>query len=886
MNYIKLSVIHPRLILVSALVLACVLFSYPISAQCPNQLSGFEYLGELDDHKYFISQTTTSWSIANDIAFSYGGYLATISSTEENNFILENALLLNTTSTAHIGLNDYASEGNFVWSNGEPVSYNNADLSFNDLGKNNVSINLWQNGGGWTLESVWLQTKFIIELPCDELIPDSNVEILSHTCPNEFPTPGNNLSFDLTVRNTDTNPSAPQTFGLYQSIASDIPIADNLIGQVTINALAPNETTVVTMDNIIMPDPFYFPGFSMNNTQWGPFYVKRFENTTGTSLEPDFNNPPFNIFCQTYTTDIAVSITNSSYKFGDEGIINYEGMITNNGPATAYNIKAIVGKTAFGSIPSIQTTPYQNILTYDDADETKVICINELGAGESIIVDVFYDFDNDLLPESYDVSIIAYSEHLVDTNGSDNSITQTFIYDPNVSDDCPDNISGFQYLGQYNSNRYFLSDAIVHWWEADSLAIENGGELTAIETPIENFFLYEYLNESAWIGMSDFQDENNFVWSNGEAVDFNNIQGANGPILDYVSINHWNGAWILNKPSNKKKFVIEVPCNEEPGSFPDLKGEDIELQATTGAQEYAVGFSFNLINGGNSDAANQYENKIFLSSDPFLSEDDAAVGELDFGFTPQESTSPVQAPEGIAIPWNLLLGSYYVIVVLDYNNDIEESDEMNNVIVSEQTLQVTGNACTIIPNVENGDMTVYGIPQGNSVFILYGAADEIVSMYTCSYDCPQEIEVNNLADGNYSIAFYYFTENWELDCQAYPIDITILFGNISGMEEESDAQYESNTPIDPMTFVEIKHQTLYPNPASDFIFATLESHFERAVQLEVYDINGRRSISKSIQLHKGIQAVELNITELPTGIHHLVLKSESQILSTQRFIKN
>ncbi len=885
MNVIKLHTIHPRFLLVSALLLVCYLFPSTIYAACPESLPGFEYLGEINDHQYYISENTATWSAANDIAFSYGGYLAAITSAEENAFILENALLLNAGPKAHIGLNDYDNEGNFVWSSGESISYNNVDVTFNDIDKNNVSINLWQNGGGWTLESKWLETHFIIELPCDEILPASKVEILSYSCPNDFPIAGNTITFNVTVKNQDTIPSLPQTFGFYQSITGDSPLADHLIGQTSVGVLMPNEIAVLTLSNIAIPNPFYFPGFSMNNTQWGLFYVKRYTNITGTSLEPDFNNPMFDIFCKTYSTDISVSFTNSNYKFGDEGLVDYEGVITNNGPATAYNLKAIVGKTAYGSIPSITTVPFETILTFDDADETKIICIDELAVGASITVDVFYDFDNATLPDSFDVSFVSYSEHLLEIDNSNNSVTETFIYDPNVSDDCPSSIIGYEYLGQYNSNRYFVSEAVVHWWEADSLAAEVGGELTAIETHAENVFLLGYLEESAWIGMSDFEQEGNFVWSNNQVVDFNNIQGVNGPALDYVSFNHWNGIWVLNKASNKKKFVIEVPCNEVPGSFADLTAESFELDALSAPQLSTVGYSFTLKNIGNSDAANYWTGNVWLSTDSILSPDDTHGGDLGTGFTGSDTEAIFTAADGLAIPWNLLLGDYFVILELDNTNIIEEFNEANNIIVATQKLEVTGNPCTLLPNVTDGDMTVYGIPQGFSSFILYGAASNIVYSYYCSNDCPDQIEIDDLPDGDYTVAFYHWSSDWLEECEVF-LDLSIFLGGIAGMTNNNDAEFDRNVPFDQLPFAAIKDQTLYPNPADDYVITTIESHIDREAQIEFYDINGRLVKTKLIQLQKGFQSLEFNITNLSSGVHHLVLKSGNQIISTQRFIKN
>ena len=882
MNINKLHALNVRFPLF-VLVLLCLTFPASLSAQCPNQIAGFDYLGELNNHKYYISQDKEIWETANSITLSNGGYLTSINTADENDFIFQQAQLLGISEKVHIGLNDVEIENIFVWPSGEPITFDNGlDLSFSGTENNNVSMNLWQGGGGWNVENKWVDAKFILELPCDELIPESDVEILSYSCPAEFPLAGNTISFNITVRNQGTVPSLPQTFGFYQSIIGDDPIADDLLGQAYVGTLAPNEIAVIPMNNVFIPDPFYFPGFLMNNTQWGPFYVKRFNNSSGTSLGPD-NTPLFDIFCQTYTTDIAVSFDNPNNEFGDEGIVEYEGYITNNGPATAYNIKVIVGETAYGSIPSIFTVPYENILTFDDG--TKMICIDELAAGASVLIDVYYDFDNVSLPDTFEASIIAYSEHLVDTNNPNNTATELFIFNPNVSDDCPNFIAGYQYLGQYNSNRYFISDILVHWWEADSLAAEVGGELTAIETETENLFLFGYLDESAWVGMSDFENEEEFVWSNGEPNLYDNIQGANGANLDYVSINHWNGDWVLNKPLNKKKFVIEVPCNEVPGSFADLTGTILDIGATSGAQETSVDFTFSLLNEGNSDAANEYISKVYLSADTILSPDDPKVGELTTGFTGQGTETIVEMEAGIAIPWNLLLGEYYVIVALDCGEIIPESNEINNIFVSSQTLEVTGDLCTILPNVEEGNMTIYGIPNGNSYLQIYGPAFELEESYTCFYDCDSYIEIPNFPDGVYNISFYYFDDNFNEICHTWLLEITIVDGTIAGMIEDSETEFETTIHFDPTVLVSVSNHSLYPNPANEYIIASIESFYDTEAQLEIYDINGRKSISKTLQIEKGVHPVELDINNLSSGIHHLVIKSENQVLSTQRFIK-
>ena len=68
-----------------------------------------------------------SWSDAEAYAQSLGGHLVTINDQAENDFIL-NILRRGLRESVWIGLNDVASEGNFVWASGQPVSYTDWNL--------------------------------------------------------------------------------------------------------------------------------------------------------------------------------------------------------------------------------------------------------------------------------------------------------------------------------------------------------------------------------------------------------------------------------------------------------------------------------------------------------------------------------------------------------------------------------------------------------------------------------------------------------------------------------------------------------------------------------------------------------------------------------------
>jgi hypothetical protein len=74
-------------------------------------------------HYYTATDTNLSWTGANTLAISQGGYLASVLSQAENDFL--RTTFSSVLGPSWIGLTDQAVEGTFVWTSGEPVSYTN-----------------------------------------------------------------------------------------------------------------------------------------------------------------------------------------------------------------------------------------------------------------------------------------------------------------------------------------------------------------------------------------------------------------------------------------------------------------------------------------------------------------------------------------------------------------------------------------------------------------------------------------------------------------------------------------------------------------------------------------------------------------------------------------
>lgn len=112
----------------------------------PSSIPGYTYAGTYGGSTYFVSNFGTNGTGAIAAAAATGGHLATIADAGENAFVANIA-----GGIAWIGINDQAAEGNFVWGNGEPVTYTNwyPGEPSDYFGAEDWTIINWYPGGTW-----------------------------------------------------------------------------------------------------------------------------------------------------------------------------------------------------------------------------------------------------------------------------------------------------------------------------------------------------------------------------------------------------------------------------------------------------------------------------------------------------------------------------------------------------------------------------------------------------------------------------------------------------------------------------------------------------------------------------------------------------------------
>ena len=159
---------------------------------------------------------------------------------------------------------------------------------------------------------------------------------------------------------------------------------------------------------------------------------------------------------------------------------------------------------------------------------------------------------------------------------------------------CPNSLSGYASLGEYNGSKYFMSNTTTNWITAKNNAAANGGYLASITSQGENDFILNNINSIVFIGYNDAQSEGNFKWDSGETVGFDKFSDTNSSNKDYGKMNFWNGNWGVDDQYVSRKSIVEIPCGGGGGSGINITScpNDIDKIAPHGGN-YATNVSWN-----------------------------------------------------------------------------------------------------------------------------------------------------------------------------------------------------------------------------------------------------------------------------------------------------
>ncbi len=128
-------------------------------------------------------------------------------------------------------------------------------------------------------------------------------------------------------------------------------------------------------------------------------------------------------------------------------------------------------------------------------------------------------------------------------------------------------------------------------------------------------------------------------------------------------------------PSEDDEAAVTITPGGGPVSFPDLELDNFQIGISASPGD-VVNYTVDLINSGDALAEGDYEIGVWLSPSSVVVQGAQLVGVINTGNTGMGTIPNV--PGAITIPASIATGDYFLIIRVDENNDITESDENNN----------------------------------------------------------------------------------------------------------------------------------------------------------------------------------------------------------------
>ena len=234
-----------------------------------------------------------------------------------------------------------------------------------------------------------------------------------------------------------------------------------------------------------------------------------------------------------------------------------------------------------------------------------------------------------------------------------------------------------------------------------SAKLKGGDEYTASQGTLESFWtqtpIWQIGNLAA--GQSETITLNIFTLSGDEMPIYGQVSAASGNDPD-SSPN--NGTAPNPNEDDEAVFTFN---GSNTGAQPDLQLANLNIQNSFVGTGEVLSYNVDISNLGTGAANGDFKLKSYISTDQNLSADDVQDGELTTGNFPAGSTVP-QVLAASTIPANLAGGTYFLILKIDADEVVAESNENNNLIFA--TFQVGCICPAVIDPVCGSDGVTYG----------------------------------------------------------------------------------------------------------------------------------------------------------------------------------
>ncbi|MFK8009775.1 MAG: lectin-like protein [Saprospiraceae bacterium] len=876
------------------------------NTDCPDEINGFTVLGEFEGSKYYISNDVSRPVDAQTVAESNGGYLASISSQEENDFIQQNI-----SDMVYIGLNDYDSEGNLEWFNGEAFTFDNVNpCGFCNENSNEMDFVIMAPWNGeWSFSNFYNNRKYIMEVPCG-----GNGG-------------GDECSFNVTFDVSNNG----NVFGLseFSEKNGGYQMASNIItttsGFEMVNYLRDkNDGSEVSIESQSLMVNSAATGLANYwDRENDVFYVAEIQG--GTSIELAKYDVSGN---EIWSEDVNMSgfdlYNPLRLKAFDDGIL----IVSNSGPndflvAAKTDLfgnliwkKAINVSAGSGTLgrPYGQTDDSGYYIDYYDGGPF-VAKVDAQGNLEWTVNNGTSD------PPSEKRTIMGVSgddSRIYFRRNSFNSFKGFLsVFDTDTGDLSWSFAAGESFAGGSNAYRSRISNAIP---------ANDGGVVV--------FYSYHLgFAPTTFIHLHErFDADGNLIWSREtpeEVLDFINdktLAAEDGGFIFAKSFSQ-NPDWTILSMTSEGYF--EPDCGGGTSDdLPDLTISNLTNIPNSGMAGDIVSFNFDLNNVGMITAAGDYDIKMYISTDEAFSVDDLLVGEVPTGDTPVGTIGDV--PGAITVP-NLTDGNYFLIIFVDALEEIEESVEINNTLVT--AFKITSDGGSSCPTSLAG-YTLLGEFDGSAYFLsddvsrpvdaqalaesnggylttissqeendfIQQGISELVYIGLNDYDSEGNLEwfngeaftfdnidpcdfCNENSDDQDFVIMAPWNGKWSFsnfwNQRKYIVEIPCSSTLTNPNFNNSLIAQVPNQ----MDLGELMIERIYPNPAMNFIYTTISSPMEQEVELQIFDARGFLMKSITILLQEGGNVNQISISDLSNGFYSIFILNGQGKNAAKRFVK-
>lgn len=386
----------------------------------------------------------------------------------------------------------------------------------------------------------------------------------------------------------------------------------------------------------------------------------------------------------------------------------------------------------------------------------------------------------------------------------------------------------------------------------------------------------------------------------------------------------------------REEILDDELCDGANVVFPDLTFQRVQTDLNF-RRGRANSFNITIANIGEAAIEEDVTLSFVLSEDEIFSENDLSIGDVTLG---RFGAGEFDYTATVDIPNNIALGNYFLVAVLDENNDITESDEANNSISTQ--VEVSSPSLAICNSRSNAPwedwISLVQIGEQTNL----SAKNPYIFFLNPVFDLPKEVDVPINLRASFSFFTYpeYFRVwmdlNQDNDFEASEIVFEgvleppmngngvskILSGTLNIPATASDGRTRMRVimsrngfagPCETIEFGEVEdyfvnigssnsarevvdnrqlsatvpavQAQIFPNPTSGTTNIQLLLEQNSPMQVDIIDVHG--SVVKSItqeMIPKGIWEQQADLTALTSGIYWLRVQTNT-VVQTYRVVK-